>query len=275
MTASRRIDHLVLAVHDLDAAAAWYERIGFQVGTRNRHPWGTENRLVQFASSFLELITVGEATDIPPHAPNFFSFGAFVRDFLRRREGLAMFVLDSTDAAGDAATFAEQGIGDFRPFDFERSGRRADGTPTRVAFSLAFAVDDRLPEAAFFVCQQHYPEAFWSPSLQRHPNGATGVTEVTLDVGDPAEVRRFLQSFTGTPPAEDGRRFVLAGRGQLRLATESGSNRFTGYQVGVPDLDAVAARLSAAGVQFRQASDRVTVASHHGFGARLAFELGR
>ena len=42
---ARSIDHLVVAVRDLDGAARFYERLGFQVGSRNRHPWGTENRL--------------------------------------------------------------------------------------------------------------------------------------------------------------------------------------------------------------------------------------
>ncbi|MFX8809231.1 VOC family protein, partial [Acinetobacter baumannii] len=56
----KRIDHLVVAVHDLDQAAGFCHRLGFQVGARNRHPWGTENRLVQFASSFIELITVAD-----------------------------------------------------------------------------------------------------------------------------------------------------------------------------------------------------------------------
>jgi catechol 2,3-dioxygenase-like lactoylglutathione lyase family enzyme len=42
----RRIDHLVLAVHDLENAADFYTRMGFQAGARNRHPWGTENRLI-------------------------------------------------------------------------------------------------------------------------------------------------------------------------------------------------------------------------------------
>ena len=57
---ARGIDHLVFAVRDLDVGRLrFYERLGFQVGARNRHPWGTENRLVQFPGSFLELITVG------------------------------------------------------------------------------------------------------------------------------------------------------------------------------------------------------------------------
>ncbi|MBN9147100.1 MAG: VOC family protein [Nitrobacter sp.] len=56
---SRRIDHVVVAVHDLDAAGAFYQRLGFQVGGRNHHPWGTENRLIQFNNAFIELIAVG------------------------------------------------------------------------------------------------------------------------------------------------------------------------------------------------------------------------
>jgi catechol 2,3-dioxygenase-like lactoylglutathione lyase family enzyme len=74
----RGLDHLVLAVRDLDAAGRLYERLGFQVGARNRHPWGTENRLVQFPGAFLELVTVAEGAAIPPHHPGRFSFGVVV-----------------------------------------------------------------------------------------------------------------------------------------------------------------------------------------------------
>ncbi|NIQ53863.1 MAG: VOC family protein, partial [Gammaproteobacteria bacterium] len=42
----RRIDHLVHAVDDLDAAAAAYEDLGFLVTPRADHPFGTSNRLV-------------------------------------------------------------------------------------------------------------------------------------------------------------------------------------------------------------------------------------
>jgi len=76
----RRIDHAVVAVQDLDAARDLYRRLGFQVGARNRHPWGTENRLIQFHNSFIELIAVGPNGDaIPDHEPGRFGFGAFVR----------------------------------------------------------------------------------------------------------------------------------------------------------------------------------------------------
>lgn len=221
----RRIDHLVHAVHDLDAAAERYRRLGFQVGARNRHPWGTENRLVQFRSSFVELITVGERPEaIPPHAPGRFSFGAFVRDYLRAREGVAMLVLDSPDARADVARFAAAGIGAYEPFFFERTGRRPDGRETQVAFTLAFALDPGLPSAAFFVCQQHFPENFWNPAFQEHPNGATDIRAVTIAAPDPAASAAFLAAFTGTPaePAGGGVGFPLQGGGRLELAQGAG-----------------------------------------------------
>jgi hypothetical protein len=43
---TRRLDHLVLPARDLDDRAELYRRIGFTVGARNRHPWGTENHIV-------------------------------------------------------------------------------------------------------------------------------------------------------------------------------------------------------------------------------------
>lgn len=267
---SRRIDHLVLAVHDLTAAASWYERLGFQVGARNRHPWGTENHVIQFGSSFLELITVADPDLIPAHAPGQFSFGAFVRDYLSEREGLAMFVLDSADAQADAAAYARAGIGDFRPFTFERTGRTADGTETHVAFSLAFAVDDLVPDAAFFTCQQHYPGAFWSPALQRHPNGATNVSSVSLAVESPVEHVDFLRAFTGVPAKHDGRLFLLAADGALRVEAST-TTGFRGFTVAVDDLENTSAQLTADQVPFLRHPDRIAISPDDGFGTLIEF----
>ena len=51
---SRHVDHLVVPVPDLDAAAAELERTGFVVTPRADHPFGTSNRLVVFADTYLE-----------------------------------------------------------------------------------------------------------------------------------------------------------------------------------------------------------------------------
>src|SRR6202011_715737 len=107
------LDHIVHAIRDLDAAGEFYSRAGFTVGARNRHPWGTHNRIVQFAGVFVELLTVGEAALIPPSTPRSVSFGAFTQDFLSKHEGPSMLVLEGKGAAADAEAFRAAGIGDF------------------------------------------------------------------------------------------------------------------------------------------------------------------
>jgi catechol 2,3-dioxygenase-like lactoylglutathione lyase family enzyme len=57
---ARGPDHIVHAVRDLDAAADFYRRIGFTVGARNRHSWGTHNCIVQFPEFFIEILTLAE-----------------------------------------------------------------------------------------------------------------------------------------------------------------------------------------------------------------------
>jgi hypothetical protein len=190
-------DHLVHAVHDLDAAADFYVRAGFTVSGRNRHPWGTHNRIVQLKNCYIELLEVAEADKIVPHGARFFSFGAFNRDFLARREGFSMLLLNSRDAGADARTFEAGGIADFDVFNFAREGTRPDGTVVKLAFSIAFATDPGSPHVRFAACQHHFPENFWNPALQIHANGASKAQGVTLVARDPARYQRFLETYTG------------------------------------------------------------------------------
>src|SRR3954471_6827044 len=96
----RGLDHIVHTVRDLDAAGELYARLGFTVGARNRHPWGTDNRIVQFPGCFVERLPIAQPEKIAPRGPRLFSFGVFNRDFLARHEGLSMIALESRDAAG-------------------------------------------------------------------------------------------------------------------------------------------------------------------------------
>ncbi|MBS7699333.1 MULTISPECIES: VOC family protein [unclassified Chelatococcus] len=282
----RGIDHLVVAVHDLDAAAAFYEALGFTVGARNRHPWGTENRIVQFHGSFIELITVGEGAVIAPHGERKFSFGAFVRDSLARGEGLAMLVLESRNAPDDALEFAAAGIGNFETFFFERHARRPDGGETTVAFTLAFAQDDRAPRCGFFVCQQHFPENFWNPAFQNHANGARGISAAVMTAENPTDHHIFLSAFTGqrdlhatslgvSAELPRGRLDILstdAFRSLYGMAGPVAEEVFVAYAVAVDDLGAVAERLAKAGIPSRMAGPRLTVAAPDAYGVTIAFE---
>ena len=173
------LDHVVHAVRDLDATPELYRRLGFTVGARNRHAWGTHNHLVQMPGFFIELLTVAEPEKLGSDG---FSalFGTFHRLFLKDQEGLSMLILETGDAAADAARFRSASIGVSDAMRFEREGKRPDGTTVKVGFSLAFARDAKAPATGFAACQQHFPENFWNPAFQQHPNTASGIEAVVL-----------------------------------------------------------------------------------------------
>jgi hypothetical protein len=285
---ARGIDHIVHAVRDLDAAAALYRAFGFQVGARNRHPpaWGTQNHIVQLPGTFIELLTVADTSQIAPHAPNFFSFGAFNRDFLARGDGLAMLVLEGRGAA-DRDEFHQAGIGDFDLYEFEREAKRPDGTAIKVAFTLAYAATPQIPQIGFFTCQHRHPENFWNPAFQVHPNSVANVAGVVLAAEKPIELSRFLSALaekemqaspTGiavtTPrgdiqvmdPASFEREF-----GQAPPDT-SGSPRLAAVRFAVRDLGAASALFQRTGVDAQQRGKNLVIGPQAAMGATLVFE---
>jgi len=191
------LDHIVHAVRALDAAAEFYRRAGFTVGARNRHSWGTHNRIVQLKNCYIELLEVAEPEKIVPHGAGSFSFGAFNRDFLASHQGFSMLILNSSNAADDARSFEAAGIGGFKVFEFAREGAKPDGTPVKVAFSLAFASDPASPNVRFAVCQHHFPENFWDPAFQTHANGVSAVPGAAMVADNPTDHHIFLKAFTG------------------------------------------------------------------------------
>jgi len=205
-------------VSDLERAAALYQRLGFTVTPRAEHPWGTDNRLVQLNGCFLELLTVGRPELIPASSERNFSFGAYNADFLSRREGMSMLAFESHDAQADRDEFAQRGLPPFENFHFERLAKLPDGTRVRVAFSLAFATDPRMPEAAFFCCQQHAPQYFWKPQYQSHANGAKTIDEVVMVAEDPVSLADFFCKIQERQSVETsgGALMVSTPRGQIR-----------------------------------------------------------
>jgi hypothetical protein len=283
----RAIDHLVVAAHDLQAQAALYRRLGFQVGARNRHPWGTENHIVQFDGSFLELIGLGEGFDVPPAPHGFYSFAGFLAAFLERRQGIAMLVMRSHDAEADRAAFARAGVGDFARFDFERKGRSPDGREVDVAFSLAYAQAPGLPDAGFFVCQQHFPENFWNAGSQVHANGAQAIAGVVLAHARPQDHAEFLKKFVGAAEArrvEGGFAIETDGARIEILTPQAIGDRYGAdmlapdgpplaiMRIRVGDIQATRAILEKGGTPFAQRGGAASVAARDAMGAAIIFE---
>jgi len=284
----RGLDHIVHAVRDLDAAAEFYRRAGFTIGARNRHAWGTHNTIVQFPGVFIELIAIGEPELIRIGAPGTFSFGAFLRDFLAREEGLAMLVLEGKGAADDAAAFRAAGIGDFKPFNFEREAKRPDGSPTKVAFSLVFAADEKAPDIGYFTCQQHHPENFWNPAFQQHANGAVTIAGIVMVSENPDDHRHFVSAFSGERAidAHANGISIATPRGIIEVMTPAAWRAATGTEppdltrgarlaairFAVGDKAAAMSAFKSSGIAAAERDGSTVVPPHAAHGATLIFE---
>lgn len=282
------LDHIVHAVRDLDAAGEFYARAGFIVGARNRHPWGTHNRIAQLTNGFIEILEVAEPGKIPPRGTHSFSFGAFNRDFLKSREGLSMLILNSTNAGEDARSFKASNISDFDVFDFAREGKRPDGTNVKLAFSLAFASEAKSSNVGFAVCQHHYPEYFWNPAFQAHANGARRMRGVALVADNPADHHIFLKAFTGVRDLHSTSVGITArtANGDIDIMEPASYRDQFGVSVGVngegmtldalrievADIAQTETLLRRGGIAPRHHVGRLIVPPDLAFGATLIFE---
>jgi hypothetical protein len=289
MAVARGFDHIAHAVRDLDAAADFYRRAGFIVSARNRHPpvWGTQNHIVQLSGCYIEILGIADTSSIAPHGVRSFSFGAFNRDFLARGQALAMLALEGRGAP-DADEFRAAHIGDFELFELAREGKRPDGTPVRVAFSLAFARDAKAPDTGFFTCKHHHPKNFWNPALQNHPNSACGVAGVVLIANNPSEHLGFLSAFTGEREfsATPGGIALKTPRGEIQVMTPaafrdhfgteppdaSRGARLATLRFAVRDFDAAKDLLGRTNIAASDHTGRLVVSPETAMGATLVFE---
>jgi catechol 2,3-dioxygenase-like lactoylglutathione lyase family enzyme len=285
---ARGLDHVIHAVRDLDAAGAFYEQLGFKVGTRNRHPWGTHNRIVQFPNFFLEVLTVDEPEKLPKPGDNAIPFASINSHFLGHvGEGLTGMVLEGFDPAGELKTFEAAGFGGVPLFHFDRKGKRPDGGDTEVGFDIAFARYPVSPHAVFFTCKQTHPQNFWSAEMQRHANGAVAVSACVLVAENPTDHHVFLEALVGV---RDLRSTSLGlsidtPRGDvLALDPRGFKDSFgvdaphdAGLRVGalcfkVVDLGATRALIERNGAQVAEHRGKLVVSGPEARGAVIAFE---
>lgn len=290
---SRRLDHIVLAARDLGAHAEAFRHMGFRVGARNLHPWGTQNHMVQFKNTFLELICAPEPYHAPEDPdPRVFSFAAFVHDFVQKRDGAAMLALTGDNPDADARTFHTLDMGDYQPFHFERRGKRADGDATHVAFTLAFAHARTMPEIGFFTCRHERPDAFWDSGLQDHANGARGVSKVTMVAESPADHAEFISHLTGVRDYRSssmGVEFTL-GDGQIievltpiaygfhygpsTFADTLEAPHIAAIEISTSSVAIAAEALAGGRIPYEERRGRIIAPASAAFGVTLAFAQG-
>ena len=191
------IDHLVVAVPDLDTAIRNYTELGFTVVPGGRHPVGTHNALISFADgSYVELIAFYEPS--PGHrwwAP------------LQKGGGLVDFCMQTDDLRGDTAAFRQAGVAIDDPKPLSRA--RPDGY--KLSWVLSIPRDAHRGVAPFLI-QDETPREERVPRQMTHRNQVRGIGAVTVAVTDVAPVRHWYARVLGAA-GQDVSRGDLAAAG--------------------------------------------------------------
>ena len=195
-----RIDHVMIAVSDLELGMAAYRRIGFDVRPGGVHPGrATENAIAFLAEDYLELLSLRR--DAPAPVPG--TSDGRLAEFLARGGGFRYIAIQSDDLRADVATMRSRGV---EVADAAEGHRRTpDGRELRW---LAAGLGSRDPLPIFFV--QHL-----TPLAERrrqtrpageHPNGALRAERVYIAVPDVAAAARDYARVLGlsVPPVQRG-----------------------------------------------------------------------
>jgi len=272
------LDHVGIAVADLDKAAGQFERLGFQLTPRGYHTLpppspgaarplvGTGNNCAMLRRGYLELIGVTDPV-----------YQGRLRADIARYEGLHVIAFGTEDSAATAAALRKAGLEVTGPRPLERP------IETQLAkFEIVDFVTPALPEAHFFAIRHATPDLLWKPALLSHPNGVVSLDALTIAVADTAEFAGRLGGFLSvTPVAEDGLLLKLA-PGSVRIVDGAwlavhlpgktpALPYIAGIGLGVADLVKTADLLTKNAIAFRRENGALLVAPADACGAFLEF----
>ena len=277
------LDHYVLQVHDVDAAGASFERLGFQVRPRMTHiEFGTSNRVVQFRNTYLELLGGLET------APS-----DIVKEYLPRfecGEGLSHVSLRSCDLEADHRAAVELGLNPGKLTSARREVVMPDRSVEETDSDFFYMWRRERLYLSLFLCVHRKPETIWIPEYQEHPNTAADTTRVTFVSDDPLLDRDYFSTLyrsAATTESPDVVRFTGSRGDVAEVCSRTRihqryaplgldiSDRQPGYLVGltisVRSLARCRAGLHDNGVDFALGDGTLLVPPEHAHGAVVEF----
>jgi catechol 2,3-dioxygenase-like lactoylglutathione lyase family enzyme len=177
------IDHVVIAVPELEEARAHYGGVGFKVVPGGKHSIGTHNALIAFPDgTYIELIAfLTPSTNHPWYKA------------LQTGGGLVDFCMMTDDLEGDVAAIVRAGAAMGAPSAMTR--KRPDGYELSWELSIPSSPwNGRLP----FLIRDHTPRSERVPREHEHRNGIAGIRGVTVAVTDPEATAMIYRGVLGT-----------------------------------------------------------------------------
>ncbi len=207
------IDHALIGVADLEGARETFSRLGFTLSPRGRHiGWGTGNYTVMFEQSYVELLGVVDPSQYIHH----------LDEFLKTGEGLLNVALATDDAEASFRWLRRQGIDAAPPESLQRLLENDEGQET-LQFRNLYLPSDLTPGLSTFACEHLTPDKLRRPSWLSHPNGARGISEMTIVMENLDGVRdayaRLLGEDAVTGDERKGNLTVNMGEDELWFVT--------------------------------------------------------
>lgn len=282
------LDHVGIAVGELGAVSAIYERLGFRLTPEQRQSgpvrpgeqptsWGTANRCAMLRQGYIELLGIVDPA----------LYDNQLRAFLARGEGAHILALSVENAGDELARLAGSGFPGLEIRPLIRSAA-IPGGERQVGFLRIPLPVSNLHGGRVQLIEHLSAEVIWQPSLLHHPNHVTGLVEVVLRVEDLDAASDLYRSALAAEPVPDAggaaARLGLA-TGDLVLATPEGCRRlfpefplppgpdFVAFGVRTDDGGRALRRvLNGAAVPFREREGRIVLAPEHAGGALLWVE---
>ena len=262
------LDHVGVAVADLDAARRAYARLGFALTARGLHQApgrdgapvlsGTGNHCMMLRTGYLELIGVTDP-----------AYRGRLRQDLARYQGLHLIALGCQDSEEAMASLRARGVDAAPPRRLNRPIEEL-GRKSVLAFDIIDMPAGLFAEGHIFAIAHLTRGELWQHHLLSHENGAVALREVSVVSADPAGFAARLQAtFAGTPrvcaaaPAEFHARYpgirppCLPWIGAMTIA--------------VQDLAAATSLLARHGVRFHERPGAAWVPPEEACGAIVEF----
>lgn len=172
------IDHVILAVQNLDLAAASYSQtLGLHVSGSGTHPaFGTINRIVVLGDDYIELISLQR--DVPAH-------GWLAEMLASGHQGCAGFALAADDPQAAAASMRERGLSVEGP----SPGRLDTGDRYSRGWEVVRMLQPPIEGLPFLIRHESAGEERrqllgGNVGLAPHSLGATRIAAITIAVPD-------------------------------------------------------------------------------------------
>lgn len=217
------LDHVGVAMRDLDAGERAFRRLGFRLTPRSFHrgsrvpgapieEWGSGNHCAMLERGYVEVIGL---TD-----PAKFSS---VKSMLDLYEGahIVAFAPASVDVVRDVLVARGIPVDAIRELERMAAYGRDGAEQRRVAFRNMYLTRTHFTEARLQYTEHLTRDVMWQPHLLVHPNGATGVSHLFLCAPDAGAVARKLAPALGVEPLSicDGEYDLRLSSSRLRVLT--------------------------------------------------------